>query len=448
VRVEGPDGKVIEFPDSMSQQDVSGAMGKLYPAPAAEKPQAKQETFMDRLKAFPASVLSDPRTAMLTIPMGGQAAGLLSAGKLAPLLGRLATAGGLKAGESASKGQSPIGGGIMGMAGEGVGEALSPVLSRAAGVVARPLVAKAAKVAHEASQASREATHGAMSDAISGAQTNAVAQGIGKALPELKSTGEGLFDLVRGGKGKDAMDKVFKSAKSAAEARLGGRKLEIPGFSDKPISLDEALTALQGAGKGISQQVGLARSQTATQATMRYGEARDAVIGALKKLDPGAAQIMDAALTRYRQGRGILSALEKSFDKSGNLDPSKLLATVNKQAEKLMKSSGSKWGEIESALTGGQKVPVNVPKPPAFKADPHEPRGRLETILKGPQAPSVEIGGRKFPIVAPKGAQEAMGAAGGAFPTATLGTAAGLADWLKNMNPFAEHRGPFSSRRE
>jgi hypothetical protein len=414
-----PDKVVADFPDKST----------------SAKSGSKSGSFLEDLKAFPASVLSDPRTSMVTIPMGGQVAGNLARSapalvqKFAPLLGRLATAAGLKSGEAATKGQSPLGGAIKGTAGEAVGEAIPPVLSRALGVVARPLVSRAAKAAQDVAQRATGAS-----------QTDAVAQGVGQVLPELKSTGKGLFDLVRGGKGKEAMDTVFKSAKDAAEARLGGKQLSIPGLSDRPMSLDEALKALQESGRGISQQVGLARSEGAKQATMRYGEARDAVIGALKRIDPGAAQIMDAALTRYRQGRGVLGILDKSFDKSGELDPTKLLANANKMAEKLRRSSGAKFPEIESALTGGQKIPVPVPTPAPF-----EPRGRLETILKGPQAPSVRIGGRTYPTVPPKGAQEAAGAIGGSFPAATLGAGSGIADWLKNMNPFAEHRGPFSS---
>jgi hypothetical protein len=456
VRVEAPDGKVIEFPESMSQGDVNAAMGKLYPSPDKVRdmlaPMAKG-SFAEDLKNFPASVLKDPRTQMLAIPGGGQAAGMAAKAapaliqKAAPLLGRLATAAGLKSGEAATQGQSPLGGGIQGLAGEAVGEAIPSVLSRVLGVLTKPLVTRSAKAAQEALQASRETTHGAMTDAIRGAQTNEVARGVGQALPELKTTGEGLFDLVRGGKGKAAMDRVFKDALSAAEARLGGKKLSIPGLSESPLSLNEAVKAVQESGKGIGQSVGLGRSETARQAVMRYGEARDALIGALKKMDPGAAQIVDAALIRYRQGRGVLSALDKSFDKSGNLDTSKLLATVNKGAEKLMRQSGAKFPEIESALTGGQKIPVAIPKPPQFAKEPFEPRGRLETILKGPQAPSITIGGRTFPTVAPKGTEAVTGASGGAFPTATLGAGAGLMDWLQSFNPFVEHRGPFSSRR-
>jgi hypothetical protein len=454
VRVEAPDGKVIEFPESMSSQDVNAAMGKLYPSPEKVKemlaPMAKG-SFAEDIKNFPASVLKDPRTQMLAIPMGGQAAGMAAkAGpallqKAAPLLGRLATAAGLKSGEAATQGQSPLGGAMQGLAGEAVGEAIPPVLSRAAGVVARPLVTRAAKASQEGSQAAREAFHTALADAIEKVKANAVARGVKQALPELESAGDSLFEMVRGGRGKAAMDKVFQSALSAAEARLGGRKLSIPGLSETPMTLNEAVTALQSSGRGIGQQVGLARSETARQATMRYGEARDALIGTLKKMDPGAAQIMDAALTRYRQGRGVLAALDKSFDKSGNLDTSKLLATVNKGAEKLMRQAGAKFPEIESALTGGQKIPVAIPKTPQFVKEPFEPRGRLETILKGPQAPSVTIGGRTFPTVAPKGTEAVTGAAGGAFPTATLGTGAGLMDWLQSFNPFVEHRGPFSS---
>src|SRR6266436_944609 len=162
-------GPMDDFPDKIATD---------FPDRAKDNPTG---SFLEDLKKFPASVLSDPRTSMTAIPLGGAAAGLGAARaglpallqKAAPLVGRLLTAGGLKSGEAATKGQSPLGGGIQGLAGEAVGEAIPPVLSRGLGVLARPLVTRAAKTAHDATQGRLEGFHGAMEDAVKGAQTNA-----------------------------------------------------------------------------------------------------------------------------------------------------------------------------------------------------------------------------------------------------------------------------------
>jgi hypothetical protein len=214
-------------------------------------------------------------------------------------------------------------------------------------------------------------------------------------------TQEELFQLARGGKGKETLDKMFAQSKEAITQRLKGRKLYIPemggqsvtrpsvilGPNGEPIAqrtmhkglltLDEALTELQNAGKGISQQVGLQRSTGSRQATLRYGEARAALIKAVAAVDKPAAQALDRALTGYRQGRAYLGLVEKSLDPSGRLDPTKLTANVNRMTEKLKRSFGGMWPQAEQTLTQGQGVPALVPPrwtPPAPIPSPLAPR--------------------------------------------------------------------------
>lgn len=322
-----------------------------------------------------------------------------------PLAARVggATLGG--AGGAALAGEDPVAGGVLGgggaLVGEGIGAAAKAgpqVVKRIAGRLGEKtgLVTESAEsAARKAFNAAEKAKGTVAQQMVQGTQASQEAARVGQAMGSVlqqagvpgmtTKTQQELYELARSGKGKQALDTMFEKAKTVINKRLGGRKLYIPemgsvsktapstvlGPNGQPITqrtmrkglltLDEALTELQNAGKGISQQVGIQRSTGSRQAALRYGEAREALINAVKKVDPAAAKVLDQALTGYRMGRSYVSLVEKSLDKSGRLDPAKLTANVNKYAEKLQKAFGNSWKSAESALTNGRRVPTQVP---------------------------------------------------------------------------------------
>jgi len=329
-----------------------------------------------------------------------------AASRVIPVAARVGGAALGGAGGAALAGEDPVAGGVLGGAGALVGEGMGAAVKAGPQVVKRVagrLGEKTGLVTESAESAARKAFNAAekakgtvAQQMVQGTQASQEAARVGQAMGSVlqqagvpgmtTKTQQELYELARTGKGKDALDAMFGKAKTVIEKRLGGKKLYIPemgsvsktspsivlGPNGQPITqrtmrkglltLDEALTELQNAGRGISPtQTGLQRSQGSRQAALKYGEAREALINAVKKVDPAAAKVLDQALTGYRMGRSYVSLVEKSLDKNGRLDPAKLTANVNKAAEKLQKTFGNSWKSAESALTNGRKVPTQVP---------------------------------------------------------------------------------------
>lgn len=232
---------------------------------------------------------------------------------LAPAAGRVATQGAI----SKARGDSTSGA-FLDMAGAAIGEGAMAGAGKIAGKLAAP-----AKRAAEAAD---------------------VGKRIGDVLPELAvDTDKQLWGAAQQW-GREMVDKAFRPTVDELKARLPRAMLNVPTLSGKPVSVGGAIE-------------GLLEADRATR-----GAIRREVIAALESTQKGAGALLDDALKARAAGYTYLTALKKSMDPSGNLDPRKLAAYVNKNYETLQRYAGKYWPQVEAALLGpGKSAPVELP---------------------------------------------------------------------------------------
>jgi hypothetical protein len=422
--------------------------------------------------------------------LGGLAGGGLAAGApkmiqaVAPAVGRILGTGAVGA-MAAPEGRQ-LQGGLSAAGGAALGEGLGAAISKGLQQVAHPLIKRAAKEGFEAaetqrkgtweglneiarqlwdaSQAKGQAFNKSMQKSLDMIGVSQVADKVGKILPELSVFGDDLFALSRTKAGKVAIDRVFDTAKEEIKRRIGGGKaqwIQIPTLSPDRMSLDDAMAALTRQGGHVGKGVGLERSASQSMGAFDYGKARAEMVSELNRLDPAheAGQIWDGVMKARSAARAYMTLVSKSLDPSGVLDTRKLATNVNKMAQALETKMGPYYDEIEGALLAGQKAPVAIapktklPDPvpydaPRFEPKAFEPRGRMETLLSGPQSPTFRLGSRQLPSSVPPRAQVPLTAGTGAAMSGNLPPSI-LGYGLMGAEALAEHipRIPGLSRR-
>lgn len=320
----------------------------------------------------------------LTAPftgLGGLAGEALSAGgRLLPAVGRIA---GSAAGGAATEGLgggSPTTGAITGGLAAGALEGAGALVPKGLDV-ARRAYGKATGSADRAVDLAKRT--------LSAKEAERVGKEAGEVIPGLGVKGPDLHKLTLGGEGRQILNAQFKASLEGVDAALKNAritKIKVPELSDQPMTVREAVDALQLVGKGMGQAPAGARSVGQRFAALDYGAARQALVQRLNQVVPGAGDQLSQALQRSAQGRAYLKLVGQSLDRSGQLDPAKLAANVNKYAGVIADKFGPKAPQMTKALTGGKPLPVAVPKPPGPTTTPSlGPAGMLAADVLGTQ---------------------------------------------------------------
>jgi hypothetical protein len=208
------------------------------------------------------------------------------------------------------------------------------------------------------------------------AKTKGVAADMGSIIPELEAQPGELYGAAFTW-GKPQLDRVFDAEIDAVKQRVGDRQwFKVEQLNGgRPMSFNDARTALAELGSGIGQAGRTVRSSGQAYTAADYRAARDAIQSQLNQVDQflhpmmaryssgnvaWAGEVWDEAMKSRAAGRSYLTVLQKAMDEHGVLDPDKLERIVNKNSEKLREKFGRAWDVAESALLGGRQAPVQA----------------------------------------------------------------------------------------
>lgn len=342
-----------------------------------------------------ASGIKDPETAAkraklyggittdmaLTAPFtgGGSALGTLASQALGkgaavlPAAGRVlgsAGAGGTIAG---LEGQSiPKGAALSGVAaglGEGANVALPKAIDTGRRLAGRALGRGTEEAGAKAAAKATEQTAADLAKETLRSQTgHRVGTEAGQVIPGLGVTsGKDLHRLAVGGEGRKILNDQFGQTVAGIDQGLKAQRItgiHVPELGDGPMTIREAVDALQLVGKGMGKAPAADRSVGQRFAALDYGKAREALVARLNQVAPGAGDQLSEALTQSSRGRAYLKLIGQSMDPNGQIDPAKLAKNVNRYAGQLQDRFGSAWPQMQKTLTGGQALPMTVPQVP------------------------------------------------------------------------------------
>lgn len=173
---------------------------------------------------------------------------------------------------------------------------------------------------------------------------------------------------------EERLDRAITAYRTASTA--GPPKLNVPTLSKQPIGLETAVEGLIEAGKETR------------------GAVRNEILASLKVLDPSgkAGDLFTQAMKVRAAGYTYVNTIAKGLDKSGNLDPEKLAAFINKNADKLARYAGDYWPKLEAILLRGGKAPVEVGKSATAGPAPSALAKGARTAQKALEAPGTRTG--------------------------------------------------------
>lgn len=310
---------------------------------------------------------------------GGGALGKLSAEALGvlpralPAAGRILGSAAAGGGQAGLEGQSVGKGALLSGAAAGTMEGANVLAPKAVDlgrrVVGRALGHGTEDAAAKAAAKATEQTAADLAKETLRSQTgHRVGTEAGQVIPGLGvASGKDLHKLAVGGEGRQILNQQFKQTLEGIDQGLRTNRItgiHVPELGDGPMTVREAVDALQLVGKGMGKAVAAERSVGQRNAALDYGKAREALVTRLNQVSPGAGDQLSAALTQSSRGRAYLKIIGQSMDPNGQLDPAKLAKNVNKYAGQLQDRFGSAWPQMQKTLTGGQALPMTVPQVP------------------------------------------------------------------------------------